>query len=221
MRLLILIAVLLAVGCSNTEPEPAAATATPQAVVGEWLDAVAVVDDAVLGVTVEPIGLAVLAGVENELRSDGMAALLDAGLQGELSTEYWRSFRDDFRAIRGVPVDALVVGEERAEDLGPDYAAVIVSGAGADGAVILRRSAELGWQVDMIGTLGPALVQSLGDYLDSALGGAQADVIADAYESTVLPGLDAAITLDPSNADLVFGTEFIRQMLIDRAASSG
>lgn len=220
MRSFILITVLLAVGCSNTEPEPAAATATPEAVVGEWLDAVAVVDDAVLGTVVEPIGLAVLAGVENEVRSDGMAALLDTGLQGELSTEYWRSFRDDFRAIRGVPVDALVVGEERA-DLGPDYAAVIVSGAGADGAVMLRRSAELGWQVDMIGTLGPALVQSLGDYLDSALGGAHADVIADAYESTVLPGLDAAITLDPSNADLVFGTEFIRQMLIDRAASEG
>lgn len=221
MRFLVLIAVLAAAGCSSAEPAPTVVTAAPAVIVADVLDAIAVVDNQALEESVEPVGLAVLAGVENQLRSDEMAVLVETGLQGDLLTSYWSSFRDDFEAFRGVPIDSLSVGEERAEDLGADLAAVTVSGTGDDGVVILRRSDELGWQVDMIGTVGPPLVESLGNYLDSALGGANADAIARAYQVGVLPGLEAASALDPTNASVVFGTESIRQMLLDWEASNG
>ena len=220
MRFLAVILLLMA-GCSAAEPEPTVVSAPPPKVVEDFLVAIASVDTQALDDLVEPGSLAILAGVENQVRSDEMVALLENGLEGDLAAGYWQSFRDDFAAIRGIAVDSLSVGEERAEDLGRDHAGVVVSGGGSDGVTILRRSDEQGWQVDMIGTMGPALVDSLVDYLDSALEGANGDVIAEAYRSVVLPGLDAAIILDPGNASLVFSTETIRDMLPGRTPSDG
>jgi hypothetical protein len=196
-------------------------TAPPPIVAEEFLAAIASIDTATLHDLVEPDGLAILAGVENRVRSDEMVALLETGLEENLAAGYWQSFRDDFAAIRGIPIDTLSVGGERPEDLGSDYAAVVVSGGGTDGVVVLRLSEEQGWQVDMIATIGPALVNSLVDYLESALGGASGEVIAEAYRWAVLPGLDAAIVLDPGNATLVFSTETIREMLPEPESSGG
>lgn len=221
MRILLTAALVAAAGCSTAEPAPPPVTVAPTAVVDDWLAAVAGSDVEALEELVEPIGIAVLAGVENQVRSDEMVALVEVGLQGDLSRGYWQSFRDDVMAIRGVSIDEISVDGELTEDLGSGFAGVEVSGADANGVVFVKRSNELGWQVDMIATVGSRLVGPLTDYLESALAGANADAIAEAYRVAVVPGLDAAIALDPDNPDLVFGAEAIRLMLRDQPESAG
>lgn len=221
MRFLLIAALLTVAGCSTAEPAPPPVTAAPATVVDYWLTAVAGSDVEALEELVEPIGLVVLAGAENQVRSDEMAALLDVGLRGDLSRGYWQSFRDDVIAIRGVAIEEISVAGEATKELGIGFAGVEVAAADANGVVFVKRSEEVGWQVDMIATVGSRLVGPLADYLESALVGENADTIAEAYRVAVVPGLDAAIALDPDSADLVFGAEAIRLMLRDRPESSG
>lgn len=210
---------IAASACSGGNPEVSTTTTTPGgepvAVVERWLDAIAASDTETLERLVEPVGLAVLAGVENGLRSDELVALLDTGFGPELSIQYWGSFRRDFEAIRDLSLTSLSVGDENAIAGEPDAVAVEVSSPEGAGLVILRRSVVGEWQVDTAATMGPALIGPLADYLLSALDGANSEAIVAAYREGVIPGLDAAVGADPENTDLAFETEFIRQLLQD------
>lgn len=211
--LVLIVAAFLVAACSGGGDEPAEITrsVSPTGVATQWLDAVVAVDVVALTDLVEPVGLAVLAGVENRVSSEEMVGLLNGGFEGELAAGYWTTFRDDFAAIRGGSVESLVVGDESPIEGMPDYVAVDVSMDETTGRVILRRS-DTGWRIDLAATVGPALVRPLGDFLVSALNGDNAVAIADAYRSVIIPALDAAIVLDESNSDLVFGTEYLRQL---------
>ena len=205
---------MLVTACSS---DPAEQTVTepllaPATVTDLWLDAVVAGDADAVTDLVEPTGLAVVAGVENSVSSDELVGLLNGGFAGDLATGYWVTFRDDFSAIRGGTIESLVVGDEMPIEGKPDYTSVAVSLDDTAGLVILRRS-ESGWRVDHAATVGPALVVQLGDYLESALSGDNAIPIAEAYRTAIIPALDAAIALDESNADLVFGNEFMRQLV--------
>lgn len=216
MRYFIL-AVVLVSACSSPSAEPLATVVTddPVKVASSWLDAVDAVDLETLDLTVEPVGLVVLAGVENGLRSDEVVALLDAGFDDELAAGYWRSFRGDFEAIRGVSLGDLLVGSEDATSRQSGFTAVDVSGETGIGRIGLRRNDVGVWQVDMVATVGPALIGPLGAYLDSALVGDNAEAIIAAFRTGVLPGLEFAVALDPDNSDLVFETEYIRDLVGD------
>ena len=213
MRSFIIVA-LLAAACSTPDPEPVLAPSaeTSEAAAAAWLDAVAIADADELGRIVEPTGLAVLIGVENALRSDELVAILDGGLGTDAAAQYWSSFRDDFEAIRGVAVADLAVVSGSEESPQDGFAAVEVRSDTGAGQIVLRRSDDVGGQVDMAATVGPALVGRLGDYLNSALAGENAEMIAEAYRAGIIPALDLAAELDPANSDLVFGAEYIRQL---------
>jgi hypothetical protein len=215
VRVLLIGLLLFVVGCSEGElvETTSAPSSDPGAVVGGWLEAVAATDTGELQALVEPVGLAVLAGVENRLRSDEMAALLEAGIPDAVVEGYWRSFRDDFAAIRGYPLSAVEVGDVLAVTPSPDHKVVEISSDEQKAVVVLRESATAGLQVDMVATVGANLAPLLREYLESALGGEEAQVIGDAYRSAVVPGLEAAVALDPGNAELVFETEFLRQLV--------
>jgi hypothetical protein len=206
-------------GSACSGGDPAVSTTTPApgdqpaVVVEQWLGAIAASDTEALERLVEPVGLAVLAGVENGLRSDELVALLDSGFDPELAIEYWDSFRRDFEAIRDLPLASLIVGDESDIAGQPDAVAVEIASPEGAGLVILRKSAVGGWQVDTAATMGPALIGPLADYLLSALDGANSEFIAAAYREGVVPGLNAAVGTDPENTDLAFETEFIRQLL--------
>ena len=166
-----------------------------------------------LGDLVEPQGAAVLAGVENTLRSAELAGLLNGGFSGDLAGGYWRAFRVDFEAIRGVAINSLSVGEG-VEIAGNDgFVAVELISDRATGRVVVKETDAGAWQVDMVATVGPALVGRLGAYLADALEGGHAATIRDAFASAVVPGLDAAVALDPANTDLVFEAEFLRSLV--------
>ena len=214
MRILVLLIVVLALaGCSGPDESNGAvsADASPVDVTGDWVEAVAAGDIADLERLVEPIGLAVVAAVENDLRSDELAGLLVGGMPADLQTQYWITFREDFGAIRGSSFDQIVVGREVAVPGLADFTSVEISNDGIIGRVVLRRT-DLGWQVDFAATVGPALIGPLGEYLESALAGDHGVVIADSYRTAVLPGLEAAIAVGDNNSVLVFETEFIRQL---------
>lgn len=215
VRPLLLCLILLMAACGDGEPpEPLPdGDMAPVDVVEQWLEAVAEIDVERLEVLVEPVGLAVLAGVENQARSVELVGLVESGVAGPLADGYWRSFRDDFEALRGIGFDAITVGEQLTTSQGPEHVAVEIVIPDQSATVSLRNSESGGWQVDMVATVGAGLAGQLREYLESALDGDYSESIADAYRFAVMPGLDAAIALDPDNALLVFETEFIRQLV--------
>ena len=215
VRFLMLGLVVLLAACNDAAPPETLPLELPDPVevVEQWLQAVDEVDTPRLETLVEPIGLAVLAGVENRVRSAEMAGLLDSGVTGQLAQGYWQSFRDDFEAFRGIDIGSILVGEERPVASNPDHVAVEISAGEQTAPVVLRISNPVGWQVDMVATIGPSLVSQLRTYLESALEGEYAEPIVAAYRSAVVPGLDAATVLDPDDALLIFETEFIRQLV--------
>jgi hypothetical protein len=215
MRFLLIALILVVGGCdSGASPETTSSGQTdPGGVVEQWLEAVDAGDVAHLETLVEPVGLAVIAGAENQVRSAEMASLIESGVTGQLARGYWQSFRDDFEAFRNIEIDTITVGEERSVASSSEHVAVEVSTPEQTALVLVRMNEQVGWQVDMVATIGPGFASQLRTYLESALDGEQAEPIADAYQLAVVPGLDAAIALDPNNALLVFETEFIRQIV--------
>ncbi|MDJ0664107.1 MAG: hypothetical protein QNJ75_06075 [Acidimicrobiia bacterium] len=211
-RVLLLTMALAVAACSGSEPVATStpAQADPAAVAAEWLQAAATGDAAALARLVEPRGLAVIAGVESNLRSDELVALLESGMSDALRSEYWSQFRDDFALFSGIALSDLAVGEPLALATS-GFTAVALDGGDGSGRVILRET-DAGWQVDFPGTIGPSLIGPLSQYLDSAVDGASGEVIAAAYRDFVAPGLDAALSLDPANTRLQFEAEYIRQL---------
>ena len=169
--MLMLVVVLLAACRGGTaETTVAASDLEPPQVVSGWLDALAGPDVAALEPLVEPVGLAVVAAVENDLRSDELVGLLTQGLSVDLATQYWTAFRDDFGAIHGEPISTVKVGELIPVPDRDDYVAVAIATATSSGQIVLRHT-DTGWQIDFAATVGPALVGPLGEYLDSAISG--------------------------------------------------
>jgi len=212
LRVLSLAIVLVMTACSGSEPMETSPVvrSDPAAVAADWLQAVAEVDGPALTQLVEPGGLAVIAGVETNLRSAELVSLLQSGMSDDLLAEYWLQFRDDFTVFSGTTVSDLKVGEPA--PLGAaGFTAVALRGGNGSGHVILRQT-DAGWQVDFPATIGPSLIGPLGQYLTSAVDGDNAGLIAAAYRDFVTPGLDAALSLDPANARLEFEAEYIRQL---------
>jgi hypothetical protein len=211
--MLMLVVVLLAACRGGTaETTVAASDLEPPQVVSGWLDALAGPDVAALEPLVEPVGLAVVAAVENDLRSDELVGLLTQGLSVDLATQYWTAFRDDFGAIHGEPISTVKVGELIPVPDRDDYVAVAIATATSSGQIVLRHT-DTGWQIDFAATVGPALVGPLGEYLDSAISGEYASEIAAAYSQAIIPGLDAAAALDVDDTNLAFETEYLRQVV--------
>ena len=218
--IIFLLSVALLASCSGGGVDEAESDlkAEPTTIAMQWIEAVASVNIEALDNIVEPVGLAVLAGVENVVSSSEMVGLIDGGFADELAIGYWTTFRDDFAAIRGGSIESLTVGSQH-EIAGRDnYLGVDITLNETTGQLILRN-VDGAWKVDMAATVGPALVGPLGDYLASALQGDNAAQIADAYLGSVVPGLETASAVDATNSDLVFEIEYLRQLSADAVAS--
>jgi hypothetical protein len=209
--LIVLVVLLGACGGAANETSTTISEAGPGEVATAWFDAINGSDAAVIEPLVEPVGLAIVAAVENNLRSDELVGLLESGMSRELASEYWTGFRDDFGAIQGESLAEVSVGEPIQIPDSREYTAVSIGTGGAEGRVILLSTDE-GWKVDFAATIGPALVGPLGQYLAAALEGDNAGTIAAAYAESIVPALDAAAALDGGNSNLEFETEYIRQL---------
>ncbi len=211
LALIVLVAFLAACGGGEAETTTTVSEAGPAEVAAAWLHAMNGSDATAIDSLVEPVGLAIIAAVENNLRSDELVGLLESGMSPDLATRYWAAFYDGFGAIQGASLEDTSVGDPIQIPDSRDHTAVAIATGGAEGRVILLRT-EAGWKVDFAATVGPALVGPLGSYLASAMEGDDAEEIAAAYAAAIVPALDAALALDPGNTNLAFETEYIRQL---------
>ena len=186
-------------------------TESPAAITSEWLENVAAGDSSAIAALVEPTGLAIVAAVEGGLRSGELAGLLESGIGDSLAAQYWAEFRSSFEAFQAIEIADIAVGAATPVSGADSFTSVELTTPSATGYAILRNT-EAGWQVDFAATIGPALVGPLGDYLASAIDGEHGEVIASAYREAIVPGLEAALALDPGNSRLEFETEYIRQL---------
>lgn len=210
--MLTLLLVLSACSGAADTPETGVVGPDPSAVASEWLAAVADADIDRISDLVEPTGLAIVAAVENNLRSDELAGILESGLPPELARDYWDGFRRDFGSIRGTSFDEIRAGGELPIPESDGFTGVEISIGDTTGRVILLLT-DSGWRIDFAATVGPALVGPLGEYLESALAGDHAVAIGDSFRSAVVPALTAAAALEEDNSVLVFETEYIRQLV--------
>ena len=214
----LLLSVLLVAACSgdSNAPESTQPEATPVEVVEQWLESMSEGDFATAELLVEPVGVAVIAAVESNLRSDELVGLLQEGFSADLRDDYWDGFRSGFETFSGASFDRIMAGTAESIPGTSAYMSVGLSADSMTGQVILR-STDSGWLIDMAATVGPALVGPLGEYLTAAIGGEHAAEIGEAFSDGIVPGLDAAVAQDPAQTALSFETEYIRQLAADAA----
>lgn len=164
-----------------------------------WFDALEANDtDTARQLTYERSMLVILAA-ENGMASADAASLLRRGATEESIERYLGTFAqamsDRYRSsLADLTVDGFV-------QLGEIYAAVTVTGDGP--ATIIARRAPGGlWQIDLVGTVGPALVTQIRAMVGDLTDGPDADTLRDVYRADVLPALQAAALNDPENLAL-------------------
>ena len=189
--------------CSSSE-EPVTSTTTaapggPRETVAAWIDAVIASDAQALTGLVEPVGLVMLAAVENRFTNEEIAALLGEGLSMDLIDEYWTSFRRGFADFAGVPIQSIEVGGHQEFMLGevPFASIVIMSGDGVTSVMTSKRGER--WRLDLIGSFGTAFAAQLRRMLVNLPDTPAANTIRDAFRSDIVPGLLAALRRAPGN----------------------
>jgi hypothetical protein len=202
-RLIMLLGlVLLAAACGAESTTNSTFERIPTAIAFDWVNAVAAADAPAISSVVEQQGLMVVTAAENAFSPDETALLLQQGLSEASSAAYWTTFREEFAGFAGTPFQDLEVGVyEEFSAGGGDYAVVTLRGGSGTGTVVAMRGTE-GWQIDMAATVGPAFagqIRSLSEQLDESPASL---LVAGALRERVLPGLLAAVYLDPGNETL-------------------
>lgn len=209
----VLMLVIAATACGSDATSVSSFDRIPTAVAFDWLNAVATADGEAVRAVVEPNGLAVVTAAENAFSLEETASLLNSGMSQAMSDAYWAEFREEFVGFANTPFRELEVGvyeEFMAGDV--SFAAVTIQGAGGIGSVV-ASSGEDGWVIDMAATVGPAFVKQirhLAEGLDDTAGSL---VVMNALTRHVLPGLRAAVQLDPTNLQLASEVALIERAL--------
>lgn len=192
-------------GVTTTEPSQ-----FPTGSVRSWFDSFDAGDIAAAEQLTYPESMLIVLAAENSLPAVELAPLLRRGATDESAVRYLTDFSDALRARYGGSLAAVTVDGFR--QLGENYAAVAVTGAG-EATIVTRRSPEGLWQVDLVGTLGPALIVQIGDLLATAGDGPDADTVRDVFRMDVLPALDAAALHDPENLSLAAEIRELKSIL--------
>lgn len=157
-----------------------------------------------------PASMLVVLAAENAMPIEELAPLLRRGATEASAATYLMKFNDALRARYGGSLSAISV--DGFTQLGDSYAAVAVTGDGK-ATIVARRGSDGIWKVDLVGTLGPALIGQIGDLLDSAGDDPDGDTIRDTYRMDVLPALRAAAADDPENFALAAEIREIESLL--------
>lgn len=141
----------------------------------------------------------IILAAENAMPIDELAPLLRRGATEGSTADYLAGFADALRARYGGSLAAVAV--EGFAHLGDDYAAVTVIGEG-EATIVTRREPGGPWQIDLVGTLGPAFIRQIADLLDGTGDDPNGDTVREVYRIDVLPALEAALAHDPENLSL-------------------
>ncbi len=191
-----LVILLVVAACGGSGADTTEPSQFPTGSVRSWFDSLEADDmDTAQQLTYQESMLIVLAA-ENAMPTEELATLLRRGATEESAARYLAGFSDALRARYGGSLAAITV--DGFTQLGGNYAAVAVTGDGA-ATIIARKSSDGLWQVDLVGTLGPALISQIGDLLDAAGADSDGATVRDAYRINVVPALEAAAAHDPEN----------------------
>ncbi len=137
----------------------AAAPATAEAAVGEWLAAVAAGRAGDATALVVPGQVAFVTALENRLSAADLAAALAGGLPAASGEQYWSSFAASFADFAPGGVGELeVAGSAPFAIDDREFAAVAVGFPDQAGSVgVIAADTAGGWRVDLLATLAPAL----------------------------------------------------------------
>ncbi len=217
-----LVLFLVATACGGGESDADTTLPTfPPVVVNDWLVGVADGDAAAVGAAVYQESLTLVIAIENGLDASQIATMLDDGLDPTFAASYWRSFRDEFSQFSGGSLDTLEVGRYEILAVGDiAYAAVEVRGREDQVEVMTRSNDSVGWQVDMLATVGPAFAAQLRRLADELPAGAAGDRVREALRVSALPALRAAAARDPGNRILTTDIERLQEILDQAAATS-
>lgn len=209
--------ITVACGGATDETTVPSGPSFPSVAVDEWLDALVGGDAVEASARVEPIGVSLILGIENDLSDDELAELLESGWTSELQRSFWSSFSADFAVFAGGPLDELVVG--RHTDLATPsgrFALVRIEQGAGGGSVVTRAAPDGTWAVDLLATLGGAFAPLLFERLtDVDPADPAGTLILGAMRTTGLESLEAGTTADPDDARLATELERIRR-LVDR-----
>ena len=201
---------LLVAACGSGDADTTEPSQFPTGSVRTWFDSL----DAGDMVTAEQLtfsgSMLVVLAAANAMPSEELAPLLRRGATEESGAQYLTEFTDALRARYGRSLAAVSV--DGFTQIGDNYAVVAVTGDGR-ATIVTRRSPGGLWQVDLVGTLGPALIGQIGDLLDGARDDPDGDTIRDTYRMDVLPALEAAAAHDPENLALAAEIREIQSML--------
>ncbi len=208
--ILALVLVLVAAACGDRDADTTEPSQFPTGSVRSWFDALAVNDSAAaLELTHQESMLVVLAA-ENDMEIPQVAALLRRGATAESAARYLADFTIALRSRYGGNLAEVAV--DGFAQITDTYAAVTVTGEGP--ATIITRRAPGGlWQVDFVGTLGPALITQIRELLEGAGEGEDATTLRDSFETGVIPALEAAAVHDPENLTLASEIRAIKALL--------
>ncbi len=209
-RSIALLVLLLIAACGGGAADTTEPSQFPTGSVRTWFDSL----DAGDMVTAEQLtfseSMLVVLAAENAMPIEELAPLLRRGATDESAARYLTEFADALRARYGGNLAAVSV--DGFTQIGENFAAVAVTGDGR-ATIVTRRSPGGLWQVDLVGTLGPALIGQIGDLLDGAGDDLDGDTIRDTYRMDVLPALEAAAAHDPENFALAAEIREIQSVL--------
>ena len=202
MRRIILALTIIAVGLAGCGDDGGGTTEPSQFPTGSvrsWFDALQAGDAAAALELTHRQSMLIVIAVENGLAEAELGPLLRRGVTDESAVEYIADFAAALQASYGENLEGVSVDDF--STVGETYAAVGVTGDGP--AWIITRRAPGGlWQVDLVGTLGPALIAQLRELLEGVGDSDDADSIRKAFRDDVMPALEAAAAVDPENLAL-------------------
>ncbi len=210
----LLLAALAVGACSGGEAEVTTLDQSPEAVVADWLAALADLDLAGLAATTTPEDVALIAGAENGFTTEQMTAILDGGLPSATARSYWSTFQETFAALLGTPIaDIRVSGVGRFAVDDREFAAVGLQLDDAGTEIVVAGGPD-GWRVDLVATIGPALAVQIRRLVAQLVEEADDDV-ARRYGRAASISLGAALARDPENRALDLEVEAIEDLPID------
>lgn len=208
--LLALTFVLVTAACGGGDSDTTTPSQFPTGSVRSWFDAIEEDDTAAALDLTYQRSMLVIVGAENAMATADLAALLRRGATAESAEAYLSNFGAALReryssSLADVSVDGF-------SQIGDSFAAVTVTGEG-QATIITRRNSDGVWQIDLVGTLGPALIGQLRALLDGAGDDDDGSTIRQAFEMDIIPSLEAVAAHDPANLTLAGELRVLRSEL--------
>lgn len=182
----------------------------PTGSVRSWFDALEANDSAgALELTYQR-SMLVIVGAENDMAIADLASLLRRGATAESAEAYLAAFGAALRERYSSSLAEVTVDDF--SQIGDSFAAVTVTGQG-EATIMTRRNSDGVWQIDMVGTLGPALIGQVRALLEKAEDDDDGTTIRQTFEMDVIPPLEAVVAHDPANLALASELRLLKSEL--------